>query len=518
MRNNPIIGADYPDPDLIRVDDTYYMVSTTMHFFPGAVIMRSFDLVNWETYAHVYESLDATPAQRMEEEAGIYGQGMWAASLRYHRGTFYICFVANDTHKTYLYRSKDIRGPWEKQLIDGFYHDCSLLFDDDGKAYIVYGNMEIYLTELKKDFSGPEPGGLHRMIARDREGIRLGYEGSHLYKIGGRYYLFLIHWPADGTGRRAEACLSADSLSGDFKGGDVLDDDMGYFNMGVAQGGIVDTPEGDWFAVLFQDRGAVGRVPVLVPLRWEKGEPVLGVGGKVPLYVETKSSRPEHAYEPIVSSDDFNYKPDAEGKIRLKAVWQWNHEPRANLWSIDGAAGALRITSGRLSENVTRATNVLTQRSTEPGCEASVLVDGSRLGEGDYAGICALQGRYGMVALAREGGKTYLVMKANPGPAIYAMGKTLDKEPGTEFAKIPWPAETAELKVRMNFEAMADEAEFFYLADCGWKKIGISHKLHFGLDHFVGARFGLFMYSTVAPGGTASFSRFIYKRDPPAEA
>lgn len=96
---NPITGLDYPDPDVIRVDDTYYMVSTTMHFVPGCEILRSYDLVHWEHLSYVYERLDSTEEQRLVGEKNCYGKGMWAASLRYHKGMYYICFVANDTGK-----------------------------------------------------------------------------------------------------------------------------------------------------------------------------------------------------------------------------------------------------------------------------------------------------------------------------------------------------------------------------------------------------------------------------------
>ena len=125
---NPITKLDYPDPDVIRVDDTYYMVSTTMYFMPGCEILRSYDLINWEHAAFVYNRLDSTPAQKLSGKENIYGQGMWAASLRYHDGIFYIVFVANDTHKTYLYTASDINGPWKKSEIPGFYHDNSVLF------------------------------------------------------------------------------------------------------------------------------------------------------------------------------------------------------------------------------------------------------------------------------------------------------------------------------------------------------------------------------------------------------
>ena len=101
--SNPITNLDYPDPDVIRVGDTYYMVSTTMHFMPGCEILRSYDLINWEHMTYVYDRLDSTDEQSLRENKNCYGKGMWAASLRYHKGKFYICFAANDTQKTYLY-------------------------------------------------------------------------------------------------------------------------------------------------------------------------------------------------------------------------------------------------------------------------------------------------------------------------------------------------------------------------------------------------------------------------------
>lgn len=141
-----------------------------------------------------------------------------------------MCFVANDTGKTYLYTAKEVSGPWEKHQIEGFYHDCSLFFEDDGSVYLMYGNRDIYLTELAEDLSGPKEGGLHRRVLSDTDDYGLGFEGSHLYKIQGRYYAFFIHWPKGGNGRRQQACYVADSLTGEFKGGNVLDDAMEYQN------------------------------------------------------------------------------------------------------------------------------------------------------------------------------------------------------------------------------------------------------------------------------------------------
>ncbi len=510
MKNNPILGTDYPDVDAIRVGDTYYMISTTMHFMPGGVILRSYDLIHWEIITYVYDTLDDTPAQCLQDNQCIYGQGMWAASLRYHKGKFYVCFVANDTHKTYLYQAEDIKGPWKKSIVEGFYHDCSLLFDDDDRIYIVYGNRDIFLTELKADLSGPKPDGLHRLLISDTENVILGYEGAHIYKINGKYYIFFIHWLADQNKRRVEACFVSDSLTGNFTGRNILDDDMGHHNAGVAQGGIIDTPEGDWYAILFQDYGAVGRIPVLVPMRWENDFPVLGVDGKIPQEILINSTRPNHSYEPLAQSDDFHYLPDTDGRVHLKNVWQWNHIPDHALWSVTEKPGAYRIKSGSICNNVVSAVNTLTQRMTLPSCEASVTIDGSALRNGDYAGICALLGCYGLIALTKEAEQYYLVMLAKEPGDPHSMGKPLDMEFGKEYARVPVENSEIRLKIHANLQDRIDEVEFYYQNKDEWKKLGITHKIYFQLDHFAGCRFGLFMFSTKQVGGVADFKNFYY--------
>ena len=266
---NPITKMDFPDPDIICVDNTFYMITTTMHFFPGGEILRSYNLVDWEHAAYVYDKLDSTPAQRLCGDEHIYGKGMWAGCIRYVNGEFYVAFSCNDTHKTYLYRSPSIDSEWRKSVIEGFYHDLSLLFDDDGRIYIVYGNKNVYITEIESDLSGPKEGGLHRLLLSDEGNEILGFEGSHIYKIDGRYYLLNIHSLPD-RWRRVQSVYSSDSLEGEFVGGDVLDDDIGISDAGVAQGALVEGPEGHWNAVLFQDSGAIGRIPVVVPVTRRK--------------------------------------------------------------------------------------------------------------------------------------------------------------------------------------------------------------------------------------------------------
>ncbi len=492
---NPIVRTDCPDPDVIRVNDTYYMVNTTMYFMPGCEILRSYDLVHWEHASYVYETLDSTSAQRLEDDKNIYACGMWAASLRYHKGTFYICFVANDTHRTYLYTSNAIEGPWNKQVIEGeFFHDCSLLFDDDDRVYIAYGNREIYITELKADLSGVKPGGLHKLVVKDSDATSLGYEGTHFYKINGKYYLFFIH-SLEERWFRTEACYVADSVDGEYVGRDILQDDRGYCDQGVAQGAIVDTPEGDWYAILFQDSGAVGRMPILMPMHWEDDFPVIGVDGRIPEEFDVPEEKPGYEYKSLIRSDDF--------KGDWQDCWQYNHEPRKELIEHDACAGEVNITTGKVSKSVVQAQNTLTQRMAYPACTGEISIDFSDVNEGDYAGLCVLQGAYGFIAVTKRDRKYYLVTRERKLDTSDEIETGLQEL--MECSKI-------RLKVDADFERMQDEARFSYTTDGKeWKPLGTPHKLGFRLDHFTGARFGLFIYSTIGEGGSAKFSDFTIR-------
>ena len=147
---NPVVYTDFPDPDIIRVGDVYYMATTTMHFTPGCDILRSYDLVHWEFIAHALNIVADTPEERLEcEGANAYGRGMWAPSLRYHRGTWYVLFAANDTHTSYLLTADDPCGPWRKRELDGFYHDSGLFFL--GKATLYLG---VFVTDAPDDAHG----------------------------------------------------------------------------------------------------------------------------------------------------------------------------------------------------------------------------------------------------------------------------------------------------------------------------------------------------------------------------
>ncbi len=492
-----IIPSDFPDPDIIRVDDTYYMISTTMHFMPGAVILRSYNLIDWEFCSYVYDELDTTPGQTLQDNKGIYGRGMWAASLRYYKGIFYVSFVANDTHKTYLYTSTNIQGPWKKANIKGFYHDMSILFDDDDKVYIVHGNTEITLTQMNEDLSGPKTNGTNKIIIQDdKDKITLGYEGSHFYKINGKYYIFLIHMPKGKM--RSESCFVSDKIEGPYTHCTEFCSDLHNWNSGVAQGGIVQSTDGKWFGVLFQDHGALGRIPVLVPVIFIDDVPVFGEDGIAPDIVSIHNNKPNYKYAPLYTNDFTN------------PAWQFNHIPNKKLTSV--SQNSYSITTDKTVINITQATNTLTQRTFTEHCEGTVTVDACQINEGDFTGFCALEGEYGFIAITKENEEFYLVEAEHKIPySPWTMGVHDDSEP-TIIEKKKIENSSLILKMKFDLSREKQEAQFFYFDTTSKKfeQFGKSVKLRYTLDQFVGVRFALFLYSTKHTGGKSTFSDFNY--------
>lgn len=494
---NPMIWADVPDMDIIRVDNYYYMVSTTMHMTPGAPIMRSEDLLNWETVSYVYDILEDDPLHNLQT-GNMYGKGQWAASLKYHDGVFYVCFGALETGKTYIFRTTNIEESfWERTELPAYCHDPALFFDDDGRVYIIYGAGQLYIRELKEDLSDFKPDGINQKFVDTRmEGKTANPEGCHMYKINDTYYFFVIDWANVDTYRRRQWCFRSPSLLGEYEAKLVFDDNFGFQNNGIAQGGIVDTPEGDWYAFLFQDHGAVGRIPMLLPMVWEDGWPVIGVDGRTP---ETLDIEPKAEKDNIVTSDEFDY---TENKLHL--AWQWNHNPDNSSWSVTERPGYFRIRSNSVVPNIFRARNTLTQRTEGPVFASITKLDTRGLNPGDYAGIAAFSFHYGMLAVkVEEDGSKKIIVAFNEG------------ESGNPVEQASFPLEQDEvyLKIKYLFNAgkgnklMAiDNADFEYSYDgVSWQKMDATLKMQYTLDHFMGYRSALFYYATKMPGGYADF-------------
>ncbi|RNL87837.1 glycoside hydrolase [Sinomicrobium pectinilyticum] len=487
---NPVIYADVPDMSMLRVGNAYYMSSTTMHMNPGVPVMKSEDLSNWEIVNYAYEILDPdNKALNLADGKSTYGKGSWASCLRYHNETYYVSTFAKTTNKTYIYRTKDIEnGPWKVSAFGPAYHDHTLFFDDDGKIYMIWGGGELRMAELKEDLSGIK-GGTERVLIENAsapagEDIGLPAEGSQLFKVNGKYYLFNITWPRNGM--RTVLVHRADKITGPYEGKVVLQD------KGVAQGGLIDTPEGKWYAYLFRDYGAVGRIPYLVPVTWGNGWPILGVEGKVPDTLDLPAGN--GLIPGIVASDDFSRE---EGEVKLPLVWQWNHNPDPSHWSLDERKGFLRITTGRVDRSVLSARNSLTQRTIGPECSGTIGLDVSGMKEGDFAGLALLQEKYAMVGVKYANGhKTITMVNAESGEPV-------------EVKSIPLGQEVIHLKAECDFRDRKDVARFFYSQDGKqWYPIGNELHMKYTLSHFMGYRFALFNYATRNPGGYADFDYF----------
>lgn len=318
--SNPMIYADVPDIDMIRVGNAYYMVSTTMHLSPGCPIMKSTDLVNWEIVNYVYDILGDADEMNLRNGKSMYGNGQWASSLKYQGGKYYVAFNSNTTGRAYLYTTDDIeRGSWEKTELNGFYHDMSLFFDDNGKGYILYGGGAIMCAELADDYKSVKKETEKKLfdVRTDtgethlNEGDGLLCEGTHIMKKDGYYYVFNISWPnkVEPARPRLEMCHRSKTFPSDnWEGKVILETNFANngVNAGVAQGAVIDTPDGKWYGFLFQDHGAIGRTPILTDCVWKDGWPMLGKNGDGKT-VEAVMQLPAagSSVKSLVKSDEF---------------------------------------------------------------------------------------------------------------------------------------------------------------------------------------------------------------------
>lgn len=499
----PLIFADVPDISIIRVGKNYYMASTTMHMNPGVPIMKSTDLVNWKLINYAYDTLADLPALNLEQGKNIYSRGSWASSLRYHKGMYYLTTFAHDIPgETYVFKTKDIdKGNWQRVSFKPSLHDSSLFFDDDGKVYLIYDGERLKIVELNDDLTGirqdvPERVLIENASAPTGKEIGLAAEGSQLFKVNGKYYLFNICAPRGEM--RTVIIHRADNINGPWEG------KVGFEDRGIAQGGLIDTPDGRWFSYLFRDYGPVGRVPYLVPVKWEDGWPVLGENGKVPETLDLPAST--GLIPNLVASDEFKRK---KGQAALPLVWQWNHNPDNSLWSVTERKGFLRLKTGRIDTDFLQARNTLTQRTIGPTSSASVAMDVSKMKDGDFAGFSVLQKKYGLVGVKIDAGQKSIVMV------------TTDNDKPVEVKRIPLDQDQIYFRIDCDFTGMndeatnlwalngKDEAKFSYSLDGKvWNPIGNILKMKYDIPHFMGYRFGLFNYATKNTGGYVDFDFF----------
>ena len=444
-----------------------------------------------------------------------YGKGQWATTLRYNDGVYYAGFTSFSTGRTYIYHTDDIEnGKWDRFVYDECFHDMSLLFDDDGRVYLVYGGGQIWCVELEKDLSAVKPGTKRKLI--EDAGLAKGClaEGSHVYKMNGYYYIFIITWPPHR--RRTQLCYRSETLDGEWEMKVIIDDNIGFRNDGVAQGGIVDDKDGNWYCFVFQDHGAVGRAPVLSTMTWEDGWPVVGVDGKVPRTAKIPVAG--HEKKGIVTSDEFinsqivrpyhNFAdtPEEAGEndyngSNLALEWQWNHNPDNRLWSLTEREGYLRLRTVNVCDTVADARNTISQRTFGPECGGYIKLDVSEMKDGDTAGLAAFAEKYGYVAVKIEDGKKYIVT------GWYDDNDDVEQEFETERVEIT--ENEVYLRVDCDYKNAADKAYFYYSLDGeNWKEIGKTLQMNYYGLHFMGYRYAIFNFPTKQSGGYVDVDYF----------
>ncbi|MBN9382493.1 MAG: family 43 glycosylhydrolase [Chitinophagaceae bacterium] len=481
---NPILWSDFPDNDVIRVGDTYYMVTTTMYIFPGVPVMKSKDLVNWEYCANAIRRFDQGPAYDMQGKTR-YGHGQWASSIRYHNGQFHILFVTLDEGGYHLTADRP-EGPWTLHKLPKAYYDAGLFYDDDGRIYIVHGYSKLSLTEVDENLA---PLGRDSVIFDKVQ--RKGLEGSHVYKINGYYYIYATYGGGDGY----QVALRSKNIYGPYEEKVVLRDDMNLAGKGVHQGALLETPTGEWWSVIFQDRDGIGRCPTLQPVHWVDGWPIPGDNGRAVVTYKKPGTGDPQPVKLLPTSDEF----DSSG---LGLQWGWNHNPDDGRWSLTERKGFLRLRTASVTGDLTRARNTLTQRPFGPYSTGTMAMDLDHMHPGDIAGLGIIQLPYAYIgAVAVDENTRALIMVNN--------GKTVDSVSFGSGRKVYF---------RALVSAIRDEACFFYSLDNKkFQPLGDTLHMKFDLRMFTGNKFALFNFATVDTGGFVDIDwfRMEIRRGPP---
>jgi beta-xylosidase len=487
---NPVIWQDFADVDVIRVGDTFYLSASTMHYSPGAPVLRSWDLVNWEFAGHSVPRLDFGSKYDLNGGRG-YIRGIWASSIGYRPSERRYYWIGQiDFANTYLYSAPAAEGPWTRHaVINRSYFDVGLLVDDDNTMYAAYGNTEIRVAQLSADgrsevrnqavFQTPNPPGV--------------LEGARFYKRGGYYYIFLTR-PANG-----QYILRASSPWGPYTMRQLLLDLPGPIDGGGVphQGGLVDTPGGDWYYMAFVDAYPGGRVPALAPITWTgDGWPQLQTvngrwGREYP-----RPNLPSRPVEPLIGTDTF------DGPA-LKPKWEWNHNPDNGRWS---TGNGLRLQTATVTGDLYWARNTLTHRIQGPRSTATIELNVSSMANGDRAGLAMLRDSSAWIGVKRDNGSNRVVM---------VNGLEMDRQwntirTGSEAASSGLSGSTVWLRVEADIRPGPGRQALFSYSTNGstFTRLGPGFTLGHDWPFFMGYRYAIFNHATIALGGSVTVRRF----------
>ena len=468
---NPVIPADFPDPDVIRVGDTWYMVTTTMFVFPGVPIIKSHDLVNWEYCSNAVPRFDVSGCYNLDT-CNRYGHGQWATSIKYHDGKYYLLFITLN-EGGFMCTATNPEGPWKTTHLPRGFYDPGLFFDDNGKMYVAHGYGKISITEVDSNLVARGPDSLVYT-----GNIRGGLEGTHVYKINGYYYLYCTYGGRDGI----QVALRSKNIYGPYEQKVVISDTAQGVNFGIHQGALTQTQTGEWWTILFVDSGPFGRFPSLQPVTWVDGWPMVGIEGKGVITCKKPDVGKSFPAKDFPTSDEFS---DTIPGMQ----WAWNHNPDPTKWSLTAKPGFLRLTTGKVVPGLTEARNTLTQRpfaqyNQAIPTRAIAKIDMANMKEGDIAGLAVFQDPYAFIGVKQSRGAKYIVMVNN--------GKTVDSV-SMNHSTVYLSTIASNATGKAAFEYSFDNKTF--------RSIGNELIMKFNLKIFTGNKFCIFNYATKETGG-----------------
>ena len=483
---NPVLNADYSDPDIIRVEDKYYMVASDFNHL-GMQVLESSDMVNWTLISQIYDRMDY-PGWDTNEH---YGGGAWAPSIRWHDGRFYVYFCTPD-EGLFMSTAEDAHGPWEPlHLVKGVekWEDPCPFWDDNGAAY------------LGRSQWGAGPIIIHRMSADGKQLLDDGVtvytgpvaEGTKFLKYNDYYYLVI---PEGGVARGWQTVLRSKNIMGPYEKRVLLEQGSTDIN-GPHQGSLVDTPDGKWWFYHFQDIAPRGRVLHLEPVIWKDDWPLMGVdidgnGIGEPVYV-WKNPMPSVPSLPQTDDEFTGNEKHWVGQQQraLGLQWQWNHNPVDNAWSLDERKGWLTLKALK-AEEMKDSRNMLTQKTMGYVSEATTKIDCSQLKNDTYAGLSCIGRSWRGVGVCQVDGKLWFYVE-----------DTGHRELVRELKR---------KVVYLQLQADSDENEFtFLISEDGRNFAPVGETFIMRSANWKGARVGLYCYNTSTEAGQAQFDYFHYR-------
>lgn len=478
---NPILYADYSDPDAIRVGDDFYMTASSFDAVPGLPILHSKDLVNWELIGH---ALRRQPPYDVYDHTR-HGDGAWAPAIRYHAGEFYI-FYPDPDYGIYMIRSADPAGPWSEPLLikkaKGWEDPCPL-WDDDGKAYLVSA-MSASRSGIKSVLivSRMAPDGTKLLddgvLVYDGHEKNPTIEGPKLYKRNGYYYIFA---PAGGVSTGWQTVLRSKKVYGPYETKVVLAQGHTDVN-GPHQGAWVETQSGQSWFLHFQEKEPYGRIVYLEPMKWIADWPVIGsdpdgdgTGEPVASFKKPDVGKNWQVATPP-DSDEFNAE-------RIGVQWQWQANLQTNWAFPSSALGVLRliaVPAPENSRNLWDVPNLLLQKFPAPAFTATTKLTFHTQTDGDRAGLLIMGLDYAYLAISRRSGNLVITQE---------VCKEADRgSSDLEIAEVPALSDTAYLRAHV---AIGGQVTFSYSSD-GTNFLAIGELFQPREGRWIGAKIGLF--------------------------